>query len=84
MVFVAACDSKGIGKIFQRCGVKHVICVEQGRSVLDSASICFTKTFYGQLFRGDPVCDAFTAAKEAVTFKIKETEANLFVLLLQD
>ena len=28
VVFVAACDSEYIGKIFQRCGAKHVVCVE--------------------------------------------------------
>jgi hypothetical protein len=28
VVFVAACDSEDIGRIFQRCGAKHVICVE--------------------------------------------------------
>ena len=28
VVFVAACDSEDIGRIFQRCGAKHVVCVE--------------------------------------------------------
>ena len=28
LVFVAACDSEIVGKIFQRCGAQHVICVK--------------------------------------------------------
>ena len=28
LVFVAACHSLVVGKIFQKCGAKHVICVE--------------------------------------------------------
>lgn len=28
LIVVAACDSKTIGRIFQRCGVRHVVCVE--------------------------------------------------------
>ena len=46
VVFVAACDSQGIGRVFQRCGAKHVVCVEQNRFLLDEAAIHFTKTFY--------------------------------------
>lgn len=39
LVFVAACDSQDIGRIFQRHGAKHVICVEKERFVLDDAAI---------------------------------------------
>ena len=28
VVFVAACDSEFVGKIFEKCGAKHVICVK--------------------------------------------------------
>ena len=28
LVFVAACDSEFVGRIFQQCGVKHVVCVK--------------------------------------------------------
>lgn len=84
VVFVAACDSQGIGHIFQRCGAKHVVCVEQDRYVLDEAAIYFTKTFYSLLFKGENICEAFEAAKRAVKFKIRETEANLFMLLLAE
>ena len=39
LVFVAACDSQDIGRIFQRNGARHVICVEKERFVLDDAAI---------------------------------------------
>ena len=29
LVFVAACDSEFVGRIFQKCGVKHVVCVKK-------------------------------------------------------
>ena len=46
LVFVAACDSEFVGKIFQKCGARHVICVKQDRHVLDVAAIFFTERFY--------------------------------------
>ena len=52
IIFVAACDSEGIGRIFQQCGVKHVVCVEQKQFVLDNAAIHFTTAFYSEIFRG--------------------------------
>ena len=61
-----------------------MVCVEQDRYVLDEAAIYFTKTFYSLLFRGEGICKAFEAAKSAVKFKIRETEANLFMLLLAE
>jgi hypothetical protein len=30
LVFVAACKSEFVGRIFQRAGAKHVICVKEG------------------------------------------------------
>lgn len=64
LVVVAACDSYEIGRIFQMNGAKHVVCVEQGRFVLDKAAIDFTKTFYSVLFKGeDDTCSAFEYAK---------------------
>ena len=46
LVFVAACDSEFVGRIFQKCGVKHVVCVKKQKHVLDAAAIEFTKIFY--------------------------------------
>ena len=59
LVFVAACDSEDVGKIF-RLGAEHVICVEKGRFVLDEAAILFTKTFYEQIYqKEETICTAF-------------------------
>ena len=63
VVFVAACDSEDIGRIFQNNGAKHVICVESKRFVLDEAAIMFTKKFYDELFsKKSNVCTAFDRA----------------------
>lgn len=85
VVFVAACDSEEIGKIFQRNGAKHVICVESKRFVLDEAAIMFTKRFYNKLFSEQVnVCEAFITAKNDVQFKLEKSEANLFKLFTKD
>jgi hypothetical protein len=52
--------------------------------VLDNAAIDFTRTFYSYLFKGTPICEAFKQAKGAVEFMHKKTEANLFLLLLNE
>ena len=59
LVFVAACMSDFVGKIFQQCDVPHVICSEQGKTILDEAAISFSKFFYTKLFSGQAVCKAF-------------------------
>ena len=84
LVFVAACDSQDIGRIFQRNGARHVVCVEQNRFVLDEAAIFFTKTFYADLFSGKEICAAFYDAKSAVEFQIRSAEANLFIMLTKE
>lgn len=84
VVFVAACDSQDIGRIFQRSGAKHVICVEKNRFVLDEAAIKFTKTFYSEVFNGSEICTAFDCAKNAVKFLIANKEAELFILFLSE
>ena len=68
VVFLAACNSEFVGKIFRECGVKHVICVKYDRYVLDDAAIVFTKTFYHKLFDQINICEAFEAAKAYVEF----------------
>ena len=84
LIVVAACQSEKIGRIFQKCGVKHVVCVEQSRKVLDEAAIKFTETFYANLFKKKRICWAFKEAVDSVGFTIEEKEANLFMLLLPE
>ena len=73
VVFLAACKSEEIGRIFQHCGARHVVCIKKNDSVLDEAAIQFTRTFYSLLFKGgyqksEMICTAFVAAKQAVRF----------------
>ena len=62
LVFVAACKSDFVGRIFQKTGAKHVICVKQEKEILDNAAIAFTKSFYYQVFIKQNICDAFERA----------------------
>ena len=50
LVFVAACKSDFMGRIFQKTGAKHVICVKKTKEILDEAAIAFTKSFYYHIF----------------------------------
>ena len=78
LVFVAACMSDFVGRIFQQCDVPHVICSEQGKTILDEAAIGFSKSFYAKLFKGEAVCKAYKQAKDEIAFKFGENEANRF------
>jgi CHAT domain-containing protein len=62
LVFLAACDSKFAGKIFLKKGVRHVVCIEDRKEVLDKAMITFTNMFYRSVFDGRPICEAFIVA----------------------
>ena len=80
MVILAACQSAFAGKIFLKCGAKHVICVKNKRELLDAAAIDFTNTFYKALFSGKCVCAAFESGKDAVELVHGFKEADLFVI----
>lgn len=84
LVFVAACKSNFVGKIFQNCGAKHVICVRQKSKVLDEAAIAFTKTFYQKLLNQEDICAAFNIAKASVAFMHQSQEADKFQMLKQE
>ena len=63
LVFVAACKSDRIGKMFQKQGgVGHVICSNKNSSLDDETTYKFTKALYTQIFQGKPVCQAFKDA----------------------
>lgn len=68
LIFLAACESEMIGRMFQECGVPHVICVLKGRQVLDEAAIKFTMRLYEAIFDGKKICVAFDEAKSSVQF----------------
>lgn len=82
LVFVAACRSEFVGKIFRQANAKHVICVREGAEVLDKAALIFTRSFYKKIFKGVPICEAFDLAKADVEFEINIGSANMFKMLL--
>lgn len=52
--------------MFQKAGVKHVICVREGAEILDTAVLNFTNRFYKEIFSGQKICDAFAIAQNEV------------------
>ena len=66
---MAACNSEFVGKIFLKCGARHVICVKTDSYVLDDATIQFTEQFYTKIINGTEICEAFESAKAVVESK---------------
>jgi len=64
LVFLAACDSEFAARIFLKKGVRHVICIEQSKEVLDRAVLTFSDTFYRAVFDGKCICEAFRIAQK--------------------
>lgn len=70
--------SQFVGEIFQQCDVPHVICAQQGKAILDAAAISFSNSFYTNFFSGETVCKAFNLARDEVSVKYSDEEANRF------
>lgn len=68
LVFVAACKSQFVGQMFQKLGVKHVICVKENAEILDDAVLNFTSRFYNNIFEGENICAAFEKAQSDVEY----------------
>lgn len=67
-VFVSACDSYSIGKIFADAGVPHVVCCDKQTTLLDSgAAVKFTKALYQALAWGQPLKKAFELAQQELS-----------------
>jgi len=49
IVFINACHSEGVGKVFKRAGVKFVICVKQNEMIDDVVAKEFSTQFYRNL-----------------------------------
>ena len=84
VIFLAACNSEFAGKIFLKCGAKHVICIKKDKEGRDDVAVEFTELFYKFLFAGESVCKAFDRAKDGVTMKFTESEANLFTIFTHE
>ena len=52
LVFVSACHSESIGRIFEKKGVPIVIAVNALSMVLDDVCVYFAQIFYSKLFSG--------------------------------
>jgi hypothetical protein len=50
VVFVSSCHSEFAGNIFHVSGAHHVICIQKSDTILDKASLRFSKVFYETLF----------------------------------
>ena len=72
LVFVAACKSEFVGRIFQSADAGHVICIREGAEVDDKAALVFARNFYKKIFHGSPICEAFSQAKAAVEFEVNQ------------
>ena len=71
LVFIGACHSERLGKIFFESGVKNVICVQEMTKISDLGAQKFSQNFYEFLLQGDTIQDAFNKSKECfddVTF----------------
>ncbi len=67
LVFVSACHSEHVGKIFLEAGVPHVICVRLMSTIIDEVAVRFAETFYRMLFSsGLSVCVAYDKSIEIV------------------
>jgi hypothetical protein len=85
LVFVSSCYSQFAGQIFLNTGARHVVCIKSGYTISDKASLRFSKVFYETLFvKGYNVCSAFEIAKQEVQKTVNHTEANKFLLLLNN
>jgi len=85
VVFVSSCHSQFAGEVFLNAGAKHVICIRGEEKISDKASLRFSRVFYETLFvKNYNVCTSFYFAKEEISKVISKSEANKYLLLIQD
>jgi len=66
-VFVSACYSNQIGKMFSNAGIPVVISVNQNEGILDDCAKQFSSLFYSNLLKGNNIEKAFEKAKERIS-----------------
>ena len=85
VVFVSSCHSEFTAKIFLATGAKHVICINRDDRISDKASLKFSQVFYDYIFiKKYSVCDAFALAKEDIRTTINLSEANKYLLYVNE
>jgi len=69
LVFVNACHSEEVAKVFMEAGVPCVVAVHSELKIEDTIAQKFSESFYWQLFEGKTIEDAFRHAKASITGK---------------
>jgi hypothetical protein len=83
VVFVSSCHSEFAGNVFLASGAHHVIWIMKSETILDKASLRFSKVFYQTLFmKRYSICEAFHIAKEDIRTFFTPSEANKYILLV--
>ena len=73
VVFVSACHSEAVAKVFREAKVPAVICVHSANEVLDEAAQKFSKIFYECLLDGKDLKYSFEQARRVVSSGIDKT-----------
>ena len=82
LVFVSSCYSEFVGDIFKNSGAEHVICIKEGETISDTASIIIAKVFYQALFTSPDatICRAFKIAKQQVRAQGRKGEDAKYIM----
>jgi hypothetical protein len=87
LVFISSCHSFSLGKDIASAGVRHVVCVRDEHSVLDSSCRLFARHFFIGLGAGRGVLQAFecgVAALKACPCHRVQEDCHKFALLPED
>jgi len=72
IVFVNACYSENIAKVFQEAGIPIVIAVQSDLKISDDVAQYFSKELYNELLDGANIKDAFIRARNSVKNKFNK------------
>ncbi|TNV87651.1 hypothetical protein FGO68_gene686 [Halteria grandinella] len=67
IVFISACQSEKIGKIFKKYGAPVVIAINKDSTIKDEACLKFSQSFYNKLLNGGTPKEAFNAGITMIT-----------------
>lgn len=86
LIFISACYSEVMGKIFVDANVPHVICIEKQTTIRDDAALRFTQVFYDNLLgKNKTVKESFDIARfHVMSDPSMGSESEKFLLLPKD
>jgi len=64
LVFVNACHSEAVGRVFLKAGVPFVVAVQSRLKIQNEAAQEFAKTFYLNVFSGKTIRESFEVAQQ--------------------